>query len=101
MKFKSILVVCTALLLLTYNLYAHNGAMAIAIPVDGIVVDGDLSDWPDDMSEYPIDFRMKGKRNKGINDARRVFQIGYNEPENALYIAAETQYEICYAGNLS
>jgi hypothetical protein len=29
-------------------LYAHNGAVAIAVPVEGIVVDGDLSDWPED-----------------------------------------------------
>jgi len=33
---------------------AHNGKVAIAVPVEGIVVDGDLSDWPEDMRRYPI-----------------------------------------------
>ena len=33
------------LLLLAVPLIAHNGAVAIAVPVEGIVVDGDLSDW--------------------------------------------------------
>ena len=31
-------------------LSAHNGAVAIAVPVEGIVVDGDLSDWRADMT---------------------------------------------------
>jgi hypothetical protein len=35
------------LLLLAVPLSAHNGAVAIAVPVEGIVVDGDLSDWPE------------------------------------------------------
>ena len=33
---------------------AHNGAVAIAVPVVGITIDGDLSDWPEDMTRYPI-----------------------------------------------
>ena len=28
--------------------------MAIAVPVEGITIDGDLSDWPQDMVRYPI-----------------------------------------------
>ena len=35
------------LLLLAVPLSAHNGAVAIAVPVEGIVVDGDLGDWPE------------------------------------------------------
>ena len=37
------------MLLLAVPLSAHNGAVAIAVPVEGIVVDGDLSDWPEGM----------------------------------------------------
>ena len=36
---------------------AHNGAMAIAVPVAGIEVDGDLSDWPEGMRWYPVVMR--------------------------------------------
>ena len=35
-------------------LLAHNGAVAIAVPVSGIAIDGDLSDWPEDLRRYPI-----------------------------------------------
>ena len=30
---------------------AHNGAVALVYPVEGIVVDGDLSEWPDHLPE--------------------------------------------------
>ena len=33
---------------------AHNGAVAIALPVDGIEIDGDLSDWPASTVLHPI-----------------------------------------------
>ena len=33
---------------------AHNGAVALAVPIEGIVVDGDLSDWPEDMRRYAV-----------------------------------------------
>ena len=34
------------LLTLPHSAQAHNGAVAIAVPMEGITVDGDLSDWP-------------------------------------------------------
>jgi len=50
-----------AVLLLAVPLYAHNGAVAIAVPVEGIVVDGDLSDWPEGMARRkpPSGARLK------------------------------------------
>ena len=42
------------LVLAVLPLQAHNGAVAIAVPVEGIVVDGDLSDWPDNLIRYPL-----------------------------------------------
>jgi hypothetical protein len=33
-------------LILAWPAQAHNGAVALAVPVEGITVDGDLSDWP-------------------------------------------------------
>ena len=41
-------------LVLPHFAYAHNGAVAIAMPVEGIVIDGELSDWPEGMRQYPI-----------------------------------------------
>jgi hypothetical protein len=37
------------LLSLTRLAQAHNGAVAIAVPVEGITIDGDFSDWPEGM----------------------------------------------------
>ena len=41
------------LLLCVPPVQAHNGAVAIAVPVEGITVDGDLSDWPEEMVMSP------------------------------------------------
>lgn len=49
------------LLLLAVPLNAHNGAVAIAVPVEGIVVDGDLSDWPEEVPWLPVElFFLEG-----------------------------------------
>ncbi|MBT4500315.1 MAG: hypothetical protein HOC74_21490, partial [Gemmatimonadetes bacterium] len=72
---------------------AHNGAVAIAVPVEGITIDGDLSDWPEDMRRYPTILPESGVRPKDLNDFQGSFRIGYNDQENALYIAVEVQDE--------
>lgn len=72
---------------------AHNGAVAIAVPVEGITVDGDLSDWPADIRRYPIVLPEYGDIPKDTVDYQGNFRIGYNARENALYIAVEVQDE--------
>ena len=71
---------------------AHNGAVAIAAPVEGIAVDGDLSDWPDVVKSYPISTLFIGDRLID-GDAKATFRIGFNAHENALYINIEVQDE--------
>ena len=48
--------VLLALLLLQAVLpvFAHNGTVAIALPMEGITVDGDLSDWAVGGQGHPI-----------------------------------------------
>ena len=72
---------------------AHNGAMAIAVPVEGITVDGDLSDWPEGMRRYPIELAEGRDAPTDAADYQGAFRIGFNEQENALYIAVEVQDE--------
>ena len=72
---------------------AHNGQMAIAVPVEGIAIDGDLSDWPADMTSYPILLPEFGVRPEDEQDFQASFRMGYNERENALYVAVEVQDE--------
>ena len=82
MKFR------TTLYLLLLSLHslparAHNGAIAVALPVSDIAIDGDLSDWPAGMQSYPVG--LPGEE----EDHRGLFRIGYSASENALYLAME------------
>jgi len=81
-------------LLLSLPVQAHNGAVAVAVPVEGITVDGDLSDWPDGLPHYPI---ALGKelhyKSRDIVDFRAAFQVGYSINENALYLAIKVEDE--------
>ena len=69
---------------------AHNGKHAVAYPVDGIVVDGDLSDWPQrGMARHAISIAAAGSEPKNPQDYRGSFRLAYNEAENAIYIAIQ------------
>ncbi|MFA6107719.1 MAG: ATP-binding protein [Candidatus Latescibacterota bacterium] len=63
--------------------------VALAYPVSGIVVDGDLSDWPDDLSRYPIATVEGYDPPDHPGDFVGTFRVGYDERENALYVAVE------------
>ena len=72
---------------------AHNGQMAIALPVEGIVADGDLSDWPADAVKYPLELTEFGAPPLDEEDFQASFRVGYSELENALYVAVEVRDE--------
>ena len=79
-------------LVLPHFAYAHNGAVAIAMPVEGIVIDGELSDWPEGMRQYPIVWESIG-RARDEEDFFGWFRVGFNSEENALYVAVEMRDE--------
>ena len=93
---------CLAILLLfisPYRTNAHNGRVALAYPVENITVDGDLSDWPEDLLRYLIashPYREGSLENisgvQGAEDFEAFFRVGYNAEENALYVALR-QYD--------
>jgi len=80
------------LLLTALPAFAHNGAVAIAVPVEGIVVDGDLSDWPD-LERYSIDNPSDGIQPDGKEDFLAWFRIAYSQEEEALFLAIEAEDE--------
>ncbi|MGY8827186.1 MAG: hypothetical protein ACKVJG_25255 [Candidatus Latescibacterota bacterium] len=41
-------------LLLAPSAQAHNGRIALAAPVDNIVIDGHFDDWPEDLIRHSI-----------------------------------------------
>jgi len=79
--------------LISTNASAHNGAVALAIPIENITIDGDLSDWPEGMTYYTIDNPEFQAAPKDSLDIQGFFRIGYNAKESALYIATETTDE--------
>jgi ligand-binding sensor domain-containing protein len=77
---------------------AHNGAVAIAVPVEGITIDGDLSDWPEGMREYPIRIVTQGGDPAGDDDFSARFQVAYSAAEHSLYVgvAVEDDYVLAH-----
>ncbi len=88
-RMRSILV----LLLLAVPLYAHNGAITAVVPVDGIVVDGDLSDWPEHVSWQPISIPSAGLRPFDADDFSGRFRLGSDADERLRIVAVEVQDE--------
>ena len=70
---------------------AHNGSVAVAYPVQGITVDGDLSDWPDTCQTYPIERAEYGSAVVDSLDLRAWFRVGYDA--GSLFLAVEAQDE--------
>ena len=77
-----------ALLLLLTALprFAHNGAVAIAVPVEGIVVDGDLSDWPAGAPLFPVPWIFKGGTLVTGDDLEAEYSIGYLPNSGRVYV---------------
>jgi hypothetical protein len=76
-------------LALPHSTYAHNGAVALAAPVEGIVIDGDLSDWPSDLPRYPLTHTESGVPPSGPGDLSATFQVGYDAAGRSLYVAVD------------
>lgn len=81
--------VSLVLVLTSTPVLAHSFDVALAVPLEGIVVDGDLADWPEGMRWYPIRRRLDGQSLKGADDFQGTFRVGYSVKENALFVAVE------------
>lgn len=71
------------------NSQADNGEIARAVPLNGIVVDGDLADWPAELPRHPV--WMNGDREavEQSDSFAASFRAGYDTAANAVYIALE------------
>ena len=72
---------------------AHNGAIALARPVEDIAVDGELSDWPEAVQRYPLALAEYGEEPQNDDDFQGSFCLGYDAAESALYVAIEARDE--------
>ena len=78
--------------------------LALALPISGITVDGDLSDWPREMPALPIrnEFGAYGPTDtEGTDldtslDLSPSFRVGYDPGEQLLYVAVEVRDDVLY-----
>jgi len=68
---------------------ANNGSVAVALPVADIVVDGDLSEWSEDLPRYPIALNIFGDPLGDEDDFRGSYRVGYDEKNLRIYAAFE------------
>ena len=70
---------------------AHSGAIALAPPVTGIVVDGDLSDWPDEIPESAIAHAEYGDPPTGDDDLSAWMRAAYDAGRGRLYVGVRVR----------
>ena len=74
-------------LLFVQQLQAHNGVIAYAYPLGKIIVDGNLSDWPQDGRRYAVNTLLSESKPNGDDDFSAWFQVGYRQDNRSFYIA--------------
>ncbi|HJP31321.1 MAG: hypothetical protein QF689_17025 [Candidatus Latescibacteria bacterium] len=77
-----------SILLASSSAHGHNGAVTFAVPVSGIIIDGDLSDWPP-VAETVIERVGLGDTPEGPDDFRANLRAACDAPGAALYVAVE------------
>ena len=80
-----------AMLIGSTQAHGHNGAVVGARPVKGITIDGDLTDWPNDVPTHPIARLEFGDKLGDKEDLNARFRIAYDAGEHALYVAVEVR----------
>ena len=91
-------------ILMSAMVYGSNGKIAYAYPMDGIMIDGQLQDWPSDIIKYKLEFFFPGEHPQDDEDFNASFSFGYNMKEQALYLSVELRdenYQIDTSGNPS
>ena len=67
---------------------------AYAVPLSGITIDGQLDDWPAELTRYPIDWispAYKLTPPAGPADFSAHFRVGYEAAAGLLYLAVEVE----------
>jgi signal transduction histidine kinase len=84
-----VLIAATALLgLVVAPALAHNGKLAVARPLQGIVVDGDLSDWPTDLRSYRLTNHLTSAQPDSL-DVSASARFAYDPARGLLLIAVD------------
>ncbi|MFK7958633.1 MAG: serine hydrolase [Lysobacterales bacterium] len=73
---------------------ADNGQVAYAVSVGNIMIDGDLSDWPQDAMKHSIAFDGGQNVIPGTDNFTAHFRAGYQPGKPELYLALEVTDDI-------
>ncbi|MEM6380946.1 MAG: sugar-binding protein, partial [Bacteroidota bacterium] len=87
MKATQLIITCI-LILMCYGLYGQSYEAAVAYPIEGIKIDGDLKEWPQSLKTYPINQLAFGDITEE-NDLKGFFKIAYQAKKNILYLGVE------------
>ncbi len=68
---------------------AHNGAIAYATPMPAVTIDGDFSDWPEDMTHHAMEKIRVGVDPEDSQDLSAHFRIGFSPALQKIFIAVE------------
>ena len=71
---------------------AHNGKVAVAFPMAPVVVDGDLSDWPDGLTEHTVTPRYQ-RTTLHPDDLHATLRLGFDVERAILYGAVQVTDE--------
>jgi PAS domain S-box-containing protein len=88
-------------LLLATPLFAHNGAVALAYPVEKLTIDADLSDWPEHIPEYPVRLPEYGAAPLSTADLQAWVRLAYSVSEQVLYVAMEVVDDVAVVAGSS
>jgi RNA polymerase sigma factor (sigma-70 family) len=72
---------------------------AVAVPLEGITLDGRLDDWPKGMARHPISNRLRGNSaydpmdDAEVADPQAYFMVGYGREPGRIYLAVVVRDE--------
>lgn len=72
---------------LSQQLLAHNGTVGYAYPLGNITIDGDFSDWPQNIATYKIGVNGSDTKPLSESDFSGFFRMGYRIEDHSLYLA--------------
>ena len=87
------LVAALLAIVLATSILADNGEVAYSRPVEGLVIDGNADDWPDDAQPYPIDRKWKEDLDVSSDDFSATFKSGFNSQKKEIYFLVEVHDE--------
>ena len=78
----------TMCLLASFFVHANNGQTALVYPIEieFIKIDGNSSDWPNDITENPVDIDFFGNELPDKDDFSAFFKTAYSPKDNRLFV---------------